>query len=120
MPDLGWWLEDFKESAFRLERLPRYNMPEEAEMLATFKRGEKVVLWYLSANRDEDVFPDGDRLEIDRANAREQLSFGTGIHFCLGAHLGRLQLRVLWEEVMKRFSRIEVTGSPARVRSIAA
>lgn len=44
MPDLGWWLENFKESAFRLERLPRYNMPEEAEMLAAFKRGEKVQL----------------------------------------------------------------------------
>ncbi|HYC53807.1 MAG TPA: cytochrome P450 [Candidatus Binatia bacterium] len=82
-----------------------------------FQRGDKVVLWYLSANRDEDVFPDGDRLRIDRENAREQLSFGTGIHFCLGAHLGRLQLRVLWEEAMKRFSRIEVTGEPTRVRS---
>ncbi|HKO86067.1 MAG TPA: hypothetical protein VJ140_16265 [Actinomycetota bacterium] len=44
MPDLGWWLENFKESAFRLERCPRYNMPEEAEMLAAFKRGEKVQL----------------------------------------------------------------------------
>ncbi|MFN2427407.1 MAG: cytochrome P450 [Candidatus Binatia bacterium] len=84
---------------------------------AKFKQGDKVVLWYLSANRDESVFPDGDRFQIDRANAREQLAFGTGIHFCLGAHLGRLQLRVLWEEIMKRFSRIEVTGEPGRVRS---
>ncbi|MFN2378515.1 MAG: cytochrome P450 [Candidatus Binatia bacterium] len=84
---------------------------------ATFRQGDKVVLWYLSANRDEDVFPDGDRFQIDRPNAREQLAFGTGIHFCLGAHLGRLQLRVLWEEILKRFSRVEVTGSPTRVRS---
>ncbi len=84
---------------------------------ARFRQGEKVVLWYLSANRDEAVFPDGNSFQIDRANAREQLSFGTGIHFCLGAHLGRLQLRVLWEEIMKRFSRVEVTGEPARVRS---
>lgn len=82
-----------------------------------FKQGDKVVLWYLAANRDESVFPDGDRLQIDRPNAREQLAFGTGIHFCLGAHLGRLQLRVLWEEVMKRFSRVEVTAQPTRVRS---
>lgn len=84
---------------------------------AKFKQGDKVVLWYLSANRDEHVFPDGNRFQIDRANAREQLAFGTGIHFCLGAHLGRLQLRVLWEEVMKRFSHVEVTGPPTRVRS---
>lgn len=84
---------------------------------ASFKKGDKVALWYLSANRDEDVFPDGDRFQIDRANAREQLAFGTGIHFCLGAHLGRLQLRVLWEEILKRFSRVEVVGEPTRVRS---
>jgi cytochrome P450 len=84
---------------------------------ADFKQGDKVVLWYLSANRDEDVFPDGERFQIDRPNARDQLAFGTGIHFCMGAHLGRMQLQVLWEEIMKRFSRIEVTGEPARVRS---
>ena len=84
---------------------------------AKFSKGDKVVLWYLSANRDEDVFPDGDRLQIDRPNARDQLAFGTGIHFCMGAHLGRMQLQVLWEEIMKRFSRVEVTGAPTRVRS---
>ncbi len=84
---------------------------------AKFTKGDKVVLWYLSANRDEDVFPDGERLQIDRPNARDQLAFGTGIHFCMGAHLGRLQLQVLWEEIMKRFSQIEVTGEPTRVRS---
>ncbi|TFH24455.1 MAG: cytochrome P450 [Myxococcales bacterium] len=84
---------------------------------AKFKGGEKVVLWYLSANRDESVFDDGERFQIDRANAREQLSFGTGIHYCVGAHLGRMQIQVLWEEIMKRFSRIEVTGEPTRVRS---
>ena len=83
----------------------------------TFHEGDKVALWYLSANRDEDVFPDGDRLQIDRPNAREQLAFGTGIHFCLGAHLGRLQVQILWEEIMKRFSWVEVTGEPTRVRS---
>jgi cytochrome P450 len=84
---------------------------------AKFTKGDKVVLWYLSANRDEDVFPDGERLQIDRPNARDQLAFGTGIHFCMGAHLGRLQLQVLWEEITKRFSQIEVTGEPTRVRS---
>jgi cytochrome P450 len=84
---------------------------------ARFRAGDKAVLWYLSANRDETVFPDGDRFQIDRPNARDQLAFGTGIHFCLGAHLGRMQLQVLWEEIMKRFSHIEVLTEPSRVRS---
>jgi len=84
---------------------------------ARFRTGDKVVLWYLSANRDEGVFPDGDRFWIDRPNARDQLAFGTGIHFCLGAHLGRMQLQVLWEEIMKRFSHVEVLAEPPRVRS---
>ncbi len=82
-----------------------------------FSKGQKVVLWYLSANRDEKVFEDGDRFRIDRPNAHDQLSFGTGIHYCVGAHLGRMQLQVLWEEIMKRFSRVEVTEAPTRVRS---
>lgn len=84
---------------------------------AKIKQGDKVVLWYLSANRDEDVFDDGERLRIDRPNAHEQLAFGTGIHYCVGAHLGRMQVQVLWEEIMKRFSRVEVTGEPDRVCS---
>lgn len=81
------------------------------------KEGDKVVLWYLSANRDESMFEDGDRLRIDRKNAQEQLSFGTGIHYCVGAHLGRMQIQVLWEEIMKRFSRVEVVGAPTRIPS---
>ena len=86
-------------------------------MAAKIKKGDKVVLWYLSANRDENVFDDGERFNIDRDNAHEQLSFGTGIHYCVGAHLGRMQIQVLWEEIMKRFSRVEVTGEPTRIRS---
>ena len=82
-----------------------------------FNEGDKIVLWYLSANRDEDVFEDGERFQIDRTNAPDHLSFGTGIHYCVGAHLGRMQLQVLWEEIMKRFSRVEVTGEPTRIRS---
>ena len=82
-----------------------------------FHAGDKVALWYLSANRDEDMFPDGDSLRIDRANAGEQLAFGTGIHYCLGAHLARLQLQVLWEEITARFDRVEVVAGPTRVRS---
>lgn len=84
---------------------------------AKFKKDDKVVLWYLSANRDEDMFPDGERFRIDRKNATDQLSFGVGIHYCVGAHLGRMQIQVLWEEIMKRFSRIEVLREPTRVGS---
>jgi cytochrome P450 len=84
---------------------------------AKFEEGDKVVLWYLSANRDEELFEDGERFRIDRPNAYEQLAFGTGIHYCVGAHMGRMQVQVLWEEIMKRFSRIEVTGEPTRVCS---
>jgi cytochrome P450 len=79
--------------------------------------GDKVVLWYLSANRDEDVFEDGDALRIDRANAKHHLAYGFGIHRCVGAHLADMQLRVLWEEIARRFSFIEVTDAPLRTRS---
>jgi cytochrome P450 len=96
----------------------RRTVSQDVEYKGTkFKKGEKVVLWYLSANRDEDVFDDGELFRIDRDNAHEQLSFGTGIHYCVGAHLGRMQIQVLWEEIMKRFSYVEVTGEPTRIRS---
>ena len=81
------------------------------------KAGSKVVLWYVSANRDEKIFDDADSLRIDRKNAHDQLAFGTGIHHCVGAHLARMQLQTLWEEIMKRFSFIEVLAEPERVRS---
>ena len=80
-------------------------------------KGDQVLMWYLSANRDEDVFPDGERLDIERANADRHLSFGYGIHFCMGSRLAELQLRVLWEEILQRFERIDVVGEPERVFS---
>lgn len=80
-------------------------------------RGDKVVLWYLSGNRDEDVFEQGDRFMLDRPNARRHLAFGTGIHRCIGARLADLQLRILWEEILTRFPRIEVVEPPARTFS---
>ncbi len=83
----------------------------------TIRKGQRVVLWYVSANRDEEVFPDGDRLWIDRPNAKHHLAFGFGVHRCMGAHLAEMQLRVLWEEALARFERIEVVGDPVRVRS---
>lgn len=84
---------------------------------AAIARGEKVVLWYISGNRDEEVFEHGDRFMLDRPNARRHLAFGTGIHRCIGARLADLQLRILWEEILTRFPRIEVLEPPARTFS---
>jgi len=78
------------------------------------REGDKVVLWYLSANRDESVFPDGDRIIVDRPNARRHLAFGHGIHRCVGARLAELQIGVLMEEMAKRRLRVNVTGEPTR------
>ena len=80
-------------------------------------KGEQVCMWYVSGNRDDDVIPDANRFIIDRPNARRHLSFGFGIHRCLGNRLGEMQLRIIWEEIMKRFSRIEVVGDPTYLKS---
>jgi cytochrome P450 len=81
------------------------------------KQGDKVILWYLSANRDEGVFDQPDKLLITRENARRHLSFGYGIHRCVGARLAELQLRILMEEMHKRRMRVNVTGEKRRVRA---
>ena len=81
------------------------------------KKGDKMILWYLSANRDSEVFDDPDTLDISRDNARRHLAFGYGIHRCVGARLAELQLRVLLEEMHKRRMRVEVTGEVERVRA---
>jgi len=81
------------------------------------REGDKVVMWYLSGNRDEDVFTDADRLLVDRPNARKHVSFGFGIHRCMGNRLAEMQLRIIWEEIMKRFSKVEVVGEPKRTYS---
>jgi cytochrome P450 len=79
--------------------------------------GSRVVLWYVSANRDATAIPDPDRFVIDRPNVRNHLSFGCGIHRCMGNRLAEMQLRVLWEEALARFSAIEVVGEPKRTRN---
>lgn len=81
------------------------------------RKGDRVVMWYASANRDESVFSDANAFLIDRPNAREHLAFGYGIHRCLGSRVAEMQLRILWEEILERFSRIEVVGTPVRVKS---
>jgi cytochrome P450 len=82
------------------------------------KAGDKVAMWYLSGNRDESAIEHADRFIVDRARPRQHLSFGFGIHRCVGNRLAELQLRVLWEEILQRFPVIEVAGPPVRVRSV--
>jgi len=67
------------------------------------QQGDKVVMWYVSGNRDESVFIDPDKLIVDRPNARSHVSFGFGVHRCMGNRLAELQLRVLWDEILRRF-----------------
>ncbi|MFN6552257.1 cytochrome P450 [Mycolicibacterium septicum] len=86
----------------------------------SIKQGDKVVMWYLSGNRDPEAIEDADDFIIDRTRPRQHLSFGFGIHRCVGNRLAELQLRILWEELLKRWPnpmQIEVRGEPVRVLS---
>ena len=83
------------------------------------RKGDKVVMWYISGNRDETVFEEPDRLMLDRPNARQHLSFGFGIHRCLGARLAELQVRILLEEMIKRRFVVELAGEPVRPATLA-
>jgi cytochrome P450 len=81
------------------------------------RKGDKVVMWYASGNRDETVIEDPDAFIIDRPRARHHLSFGFGIHRCMGNRVAEMQLRILWEEIMARFEHVEVVGEPVPVLS---
>ncbi|HIG21844.1 cytochrome P450 [Henriciella barbarensis] len=81
------------------------------------KEGDKVVMWYLSGNRDDTVIDKADQFIIDRSNPRHHLSFGFGIHRCMGNRLAELQLRIIWEEIHKRFVKVEVVDQPERLFS---
>jgi len=83
----------------------------------TIRKGEKVLMWYASGNRDETQYTKADQLWIERPMVRRHLSFGFGIHRCVGNRLAELQLQVLWEEILKRFDKIEVLEEPERVPS---
>jgi cytochrome P450 len=83
----------------------------------TIHQGDKVVTWYVSANRDEEMFPDPDRFDVTR-HPNEHVTFGPGgPHFCLGAHLARLETKVLFEELLPRLASIELAGPVERIRS---
>ena len=79
------------------------------------KKGDKVIMWYLSGNRDESVFEDAEKMIIDRPNARSHVAFGFGVHRCMGNRLAEMQLRILWEEIVKRFDKVEVVGEVERL-----
>ena len=81
------------------------------------KAGEQVLMWYISGNRDEREIDRPDEFLIDRPNARHHLSFGFGIHRCMGNRLAEMQLKILWEEILRRFSFIEMKGEPERLMS---
>ncbi len=94
----------------------RRTVVEDTDMFGPLmKAGDKVVLWYLSANRDEEIFDDGEAIKVDRHNARRHLSFGYGIHRCVGARVAELQLHTLLEEMAKRRLRVNVLAEPERV-----
>lgn len=94
----------------------RRMVTEDTDMFGVpMKKGDRVALWYISANRDEEVFDDPDVIKVDRENARRHLSFGYGIHRCVGARVAELQLVTLLEEMAKRRLRVNVLEEPVRV-----
>lgn len=82
------------------------------------RAGDKVVMWYVSGNRDERMFDQPEAYRIERDNLRKHIAFGFGIHRCMGNRLAEMQLRVLWEEILARFERVEVVGPPVRTPSV--
>ena len=81
------------------------------------KAGDKIVMWYGSANRDEEIFPDGHLFKVDRENAKRHLAFGAGEHLCLGNRLGHMQIRILFEELLARYPNIHSIADPVRIPS---
>jgi cytochrome P450 len=83
----------------------------------TISKGDKVVMWYVSGNCDEEAIDNPNAFIIDRERPRQHLSFGFGIHRCVGNRLAEMQLRIVWEEILKRWKFVEVVGEPKRVLS---
>ena len=81
------------------------------------KKGDKVVMWYVSGNRDATKIDRPDEFIIERKNARNHISFGFGVHRCMGNRLAEMQLRLVWEEILTRFERVEVVGPATRLKS---
>ena len=81
------------------------------------RAGDRVALWYVSGNRDEDVFDDPHQFMITRPNASKHLSFGAGIHYCIGARLAKAQIRILWEQIIEQGLTIDLAGEPKWLHS---
>ena len=81
------------------------------------RAGDKVVLWYVSANRDDTKIMQPDQFIIDRKGVRNHISFGFGVHRCMGNRLAEMQLRIVWEEILKRFRKVDVVATPKRLKS---
>ena len=81
------------------------------------RKDDRVCMWYISGNRDDDAIPNASQFLIDRENPRRHTAFGYGVHRCVGNRLAEMQLRVIWEEILKRFHTVEVTGEPVRLAS---
>jgi cytochrome P450 len=80
----------------------------------TIHKGDRVVMWYISGNRDEAVIDNPNAYVIDRERPRHHMSFGFGVHRCVGNRVAEMQLTIIWEEILKRFPRIELVGEPVR------
>ena len=84
----------------------------------TIRKGDRVAMWYVSGNRDDEVIANPDSYIIDRERPRQHLSFGFGVHRCVGNRLAELQLQIIWEEILARFPTVEVVGEPQRTHSV--
>ena len=84
----------------------------------TIKKGDRVAMWYVSGNRDDEVIANPDSYIIDRERPRQHLSFGFGVHRCVGNRLAELQLQIIWEEILARFPTVEVMAEPQRTHSV--
>ena len=84
---------------------------------AKIKKGDRVVMWYVSGNRDDEMIENPDAFIIDRKRPRQHLSFGFGIHRCVGNRLAEMQIKIAWEEILRRDLKIEVLAEPERVYS---
>ena len=84
----------------------------------TIRKGDRVAMWYVSGNRDDEVIANPDNYIIDRERPRQHLSFGFGVHRCVGNRLAELQLQIIWEEILARFPIVEVVGEPQRTHSV--
>ena len=114
IPNLVSEIIRFHSPVLHMRRTARADVELAGRSIA---KGDKVVMWYISANRDEDAIENPNQFLIDRARPRQHMSFGFGIHRCVGNRLAELQLTIMWEEIMKRFPVIEVVGEPKRIYS---